>query len=151
MGVPQILRHSVRLNFIANEVERELFFNKVSKNFESILGHFNKITLDLKENVDLDNGPVIDIDKEFSAYSVGAHLLNDFYANKMAFTIALNFPHYSLEEKEKFDASVSRKAWAMARLGDIFVSRVPAELDQASVKAVNRCRYLYFSLQYRNG
>jgi len=122
-------------NYITSETERELFFEKVSKNLESIYGHFNKITLDLKENMDLNNGATLDIDKDFSAYSVGAHLLDDLYANKIAFMIALNFPYYTLEEKGKFDRSYSRKAWAMVRLGDIFASRVPAELLQAATKA----------------
>ena len=125
-----------KLNYIDNDSERELFFDKVSKNFESILGHFNKISLDLKENIDLNNGALLEIDREFSAYSVGSHLLNDLYSNKIAFSIAMNFPYYTLEEKEKFDKYLSRKSWAMARLGDIFVSRVPSELDQAAFKAV---------------
>ncbi|MCX6239965.1 MAG: hypothetical protein NTY07_20875 [Bacteroidia bacterium] len=124
-----------KTNYVVNETERELLFDKVSKNFESIFGHFNKMSLDLKENVDLNNGPMLEIDKEFSAYSVGAHLLSDLYSNKIAFIVALNFPYYSLEEKGKFNESVTRKEWAMARLGDIFVSRVPAELQQASAKA----------------
>ena len=125
-----------KTNYIADEKERELLFEKVSRNFESIFGHFNKITLDLRENVDLNNGPMLGIDKDFSAYAIGSHLLNDLYANKIAFTIALNFPYYTLEEKDKFDPSTSRKEWAMARLGDIFISRVPAELQQSAAKAV---------------
>ena len=122
-------------NYVTSEAERELLFNKVSKNFESIFGHFNKISLDLRENVDLNNGKMLGIDKEFSAYSIGAHLLTDLYTNKIAFIVALNFPYYPLEEKEKLGSTFSRKDWAMARLGDVFVSRVPAELQQAAAKA----------------
>ena len=136
-GTEQIFMDFCKKNFIADESERVLFFEKVSKNLESLLGHFNKITLDLKENIDLNNGPVLNIDKEFSGYSVGNHMLNDLYANKIAFMIALNFPYYSLEEKSKFSPSFSRKAWAMARLGDVFISRVPAELDQSASKSVS--------------
>ena len=124
-----------KANFVGNEDERALLFDKTSKNFESIFGHFNRMSLDLKENVDLNNGPMLEIDKSFSAWSVGAHLISDLFANKIAFTIALNFPYYTLAEKEKFDQSTTRKEWAMARLGDIFVSRVPAELQQAAAKA----------------
>ena len=124
-------------NVIKGETNRELFFEKVSKYLESVYGHFNKITLNLKENVDLDYGLVMDIDEDFSSYAVGSHLLSDMYANKIAFKIALNFPYYSLTEKENFSHSISRKEWAMVRLGDIFVSRVPAELEQAVVKSVN--------------
>ncbi len=121
-----------KINYVADESQRTLLFEKVSKIFESVFGHFNKITLDLKENVDLNNGPLLEIDKEFASYSIGSHLLTDLYTNKIAFTIALNFPYFTLDEKEKFDPSLSRKEWAMARLGDAFVSRVPAELEQAS-------------------
>ena len=42
----------------------------------------------------------------------------------------MNFPYFTLEEKEKLGPGWSREEWAMARLGDIFVSRVPAELKQ---------------------
>jgi len=122
-------------NYIVNDTDRELFFNKVSKNFETLFGHFNRISLDLKENVDLNNGPMIEIDKDFSAYQVGAHLLSDLYSNKIAFNIALNFPYYPLSEKEKFSSAMTRKEWAMVRLGDLFVSRIPAELEQAASKA----------------
>jgi len=135
-GNSEDFRAFCQSHFITDEVQRELFFNKVSKNFESLYGHFNKITLDLKENIDIDNGPVLDIDKDFSAYAVSAHLLTDFYTNKIAFQIALNFPYYSLDEKKRLGSSFSRKEWAMVRLGDIFVSRIPAALEQESVKAV---------------
>jgi hypothetical protein len=60
---------------------------------------------------------------------------NDFYSNKIAFAIALNFPYFTLEEKEQLGPKWSRDEWAMARLGDLFISRVPAELDQAVTEA----------------
>ncbi|MCK7537091.1 MAG: hypothetical protein MZV63_42090 [Marinilabiliales bacterium] len=47
----------------------------------------------------LDNGPYHKVDAMFSAYSPGAHFADDFYANKIAFVIALNFPPFSLDEK----------------------------------------------------
>ena len=123
-----------KTNYVADETQRSLLFEKVSKNIESIYGHFNKISLDLKESVDLNNGPMLEIDKDFAGYSIGSHLLSDLYTNKIAFTVALNFPYYTLEEKQKFEPSMSRKEWAMARLGDAFVSRVPADLEQAASK-----------------
>lgn len=134
-GTPANFAAFCKTNYIVNETERELLFDKVSKNFESIFGHFNKISLDLRENVDLKNGPMLEIDKEFSGYSIGSHLISDLFANKIAFTIALNFPYYTLDEKEKFGPATTRKEWAMARLGDTFVSRVPAKLQQAASKA----------------
>jgi len=124
-----------KVNFLADPKSKILLFEKLSFYLESLGGHFNKITLDLRRNVDLDNGELLDVDKTFSGYSVGAHLQDDLYQNKIAFVVALNFPYFSLEEKEREGKNWNRAQWAAARLGDQFVSRVPAEINQAVAKA----------------
>jgi hypothetical protein len=121
----------VKNNYIADPQKRKAVFNKICDYFESINGNYNEITLDLKKNLDEATGDIDEIDRMFGTYSVGSHLSDDFYANKIAFFIALNYPYYTLEEKEKLGPRWSREEWAMARLGDYFVSRVPAELNQA--------------------
>ena len=121
----------VKNNFIADPAKRKAIFNKISNYIESLNGNGNEITIDLKKNLDEALGDIDEIDRMFGNYSVSAHLQDDFYANKIAFAIALNFPYYTLAEKEKMGPGWSRNEWAMARLGDLFVSRVPAELNQA--------------------
>jgi len=127
--------HFCTKNFIADSKNKSLLLDKLSNYFESLDGHFNKITLDLKQNVDLNNGELLDIDKTFSGYSVSAHLQDDLYANKIAFVVALNFPYCTLKEKESEGKNWSRSQWAAARLGDRFVSRVPGEVNQVVAKA----------------
>ena len=127
--------HFCLANYVGNPKEKSLLLSKLSNYFESLGGHFNKITLDLRQNVDLNNGELLEIDKIFSGYSVGAHLQEDLYANKIAFIVALNFPYYSLEEKELEGKTWSREAWAAVRMGDQFISRVPAEVSQQVAKA----------------
>lgn len=119
-------------NYIGNSNEKQDVFVKVSQYFESLFGHFNKMTLDLKTNVDLQTGILHPVDHMFSAYSAGAHLFNDFYSNKIAFLIALNFPYYSTKQKNEFGRNWSDLEWAYARMGDVFSSRVPPELIQKS-------------------
>ena len=70
------------------------------------------------------------IDELFAGYDPFANIQNDFYNNKIAFCIALNFPHYTLSEKEEFGSKWNEKEWAYARVGDIFIDRVPANLLQ---------------------
>jgi hypothetical protein len=118
-------------NYISDPGKRKAVFNKISEYFESLNGNLNEIVLDLRKNVDLATGALDEIDRMFSNYSPDSHVLTDFYSNKIAFIIALNFPYYTLAEKEKLGPGWSRNEWAMARLGDMFVSRVPAELNQA--------------------
>jgi hypothetical protein len=130
--------------YIKDASEKEMVFNKVSKNLESLWGHQNKILLDLNKNMDEDNGPYHKIDAMFAGYSPEAHFSNDFYANKIAFVIALNFPPYSLDEKNEMGKNWSSLEWAYARLGDVFTARVPAELSQA-ISLANTNAGIYIS------
>ncbi len=129
-GTPEEFKAFCLENFIVDPTEKETVFKKVSKNFESLWGHQNKILLDLNENMHLNNGPYHKIDAMFAAYNPGTHFKDDFYANKLAFVIALNFPSYTLDEKNELGKNWSRLEWAYARMGDVFTERVPAELSQ---------------------
>ncbi len=79
-------------------------------------------------SVTIDDGPLLPIDRHFAAYSPSSHLSEDLYNNKIAFIIALNFPEIPLNQKENLGND--RKAWAYARMGDMFTSRIPSEIRQ---------------------
>lgn len=134
-GTPYEFSKFAKENYLSDPAKRKIIFNKISKYMESLSGNYNEITLDLRKNLDEANGDIDEIDKMFGNYSVGSHLQNDFYANKIAFAIALNFPYFTLAEKENLGPKWSREDWAMARLGDQFISRNPSELDQAVTEA----------------
>ncbi len=123
-------------NYISDSARRRTVFLKISNYLESLGGNMNEITLDLRKVLDEAAGEIDEIDRMFGNYSVSSHLQSDFYENKIAFLVALNFPYYTLAEKEELGGTWSREQWAMARLGDQFVSRVPAELNQAANTAV---------------
>jgi hypothetical protein len=120
----------VKANYISDPVKRKVVFKKISEYFESLSGNYNETTLDLRKTLDEARGEIDEIDRMFGNYSVGSHMQDDFYSNKIAFVIALNFPYFTLAEKEALGPKWSREEWAMARLGDIFISRVPAKLEQ---------------------
>ena len=130
-GTPAEFSEFVRTNYISDPGKRKAVFQKISGYMESLSGNFNEITIDLKKILDEIGIKIDEIDRMFGNYSVSSHLSDDLYANKIAFVIALNFPYFTLSEKEKLGPDWSRDEWAMARLGDYFVSRVPAELNQA--------------------
>ena len=135
-GTVEDFNSFVKTNYITGQQNRKAIFGKICGYFESLNGNFNEITLDLRKILDEDAGEIDEIDRMFGTYSVSSHISDDLYSNKIAFIIALNFPYYTLEEKEKLGPKWSREEWAMARLGDYFVSRVPAELNQALNTAV---------------
>jgi hypothetical protein len=125
----------VKENFISDKAKRKVIFNKISSYIEPLYGNYNETTLALRKTLDESFGEIDEIDRMFGNYSPGSHLQNDFYSNKIAFNIALNFPDFTLAEKEKLGPEWSRDDWAMARLGDLFIARVPAELDQVVIEA----------------
>jgi hypothetical protein len=117
-------------NFIASEGKLDTVFQKLSRNFELLSGSFNKLSVMLKEPIHLNGDEILPVDEIFGAYEPSAHLNDDFFANKIAFTMILNFPCYTLKEKTELGPNWSRKQWAYARFGDFYTSRVPAELIQ---------------------
>ena len=86
-------------------------------------------------------GEPIDVDWIISGYSPMSHFTEDMFANKIAHICVLNFPHYSLAEKNDLGKEWTRQEWAYARLGDVFSSRVPgavmANYSQALSEAEN--------------
>ncbi|HQB79359.1 MAG TPA: hypothetical protein PLJ52_13530, partial [Tenuifilaceae bacterium] len=117
-------------NFVSGEAEVKTLFDKLSYGFEILNGYFLRISKDLMRPLHLDWGPVTNVDMIFGGFSAGAHLSEDLFTNKIAFITALNFPNYSLKEKTEQGESWNRLQWAYARMGDMFTSRVPAELVQ---------------------
>jgi len=122
-------------NYIADSATLDKLFNRISENFEVIFGYFNTISVDLQRPLHLDMGEILPIDERFGSYSPSTHFTDDFFKNKIAFIISLNFPYFSLDQKNELAAKWTRKEWAYARLGDVFNSRVPAEVNQSLANA----------------
>jgi hypothetical protein len=137
-GDNQAFSDYCKKNFVGDTVELAKLFDRISTNFETIFGSFNTITLGLMRPLHLDIGEVLPVDEAFGTYNPSTHFTDDFFGNKIAFTIALNFPYYSLEEKTTLGPQWSRKQWAYSRLGDVFDSRLPADVNQLVVNANTR-------------
>ncbi|MDR0368869.1 MAG: hypothetical protein LBH82_07005 [Bacteroidales bacterium] len=125
-------------NYIGDPAVKQQVFHRLCKQFETINGGFNKMTVSLMEPIHMVEYSPLPVDEMFGAWSPSAHWEEDFFTNKTAFYVMLNFPFYSLEEKNTFGISWDSQQWGYARMGDIFTSRVPAEISQriASIEAV---------------
>ena len=111
----------------ATDSERVVLFESLSRIWENCFQSADMLTVELLRPTQLTNAsePAAP-DWIMSGYSPLAHFSDDMYANKLAFVTIMNFPHYSLEEKNRLGASWTREQWAMARMGDVFTERVPA-------------------------
>src|SRR6056300_1180000 len=138
------LEDFIEANFLKVGNDLDTLFYRLQRNYGIMNGHFNKMMLDLKMPVALDWADITRIDRMFDSYNPSAHLEQDLYDNKIAFTTILNFPFYSLEEKRKFSQRWERKDWAFARMGDRFTSRIPAKLIQRFSKVNSEAdAYIY--------
>lgn len=117
-------------NFKEDITSKVILFDKLERNFELLWGNSIKLLLELREPTDMDLVEIDEIDYTFSAFNPQAHLEEDLYRNKIAFVTVLNFPSFTLEDKQELGKEWSAQEWAFARMGDVFTARVPASILQ---------------------
>lgn len=125
----------VRTHFAGDQVTLDALFNRMQFVLESINGHMTEISRDLQWQSDLDIGTVYPFDEIMAGYAAGAHITDDFFKNKLAFVVLLNFPITTLEQRLTEGEQWSRRQWAEAALGLYFSKRVPSEVNLAVGKA----------------
>ncbi len=116
--------------FIVDSEKLEETFQRFEKNLEQIDGLNLEMLRTLQEPVHLEIGPILPVDLLFANFDPAAHVNEDLFKTKVAFTALLNFPLYSLEERLKQGPNWTREQWAQARLAERFGSRVPSEVNQ---------------------
>lgn len=125
----------VKENYIPDAEGRKKLYDKLARAFEILGGAYNQISIDLQKPTTLAGPEPENVDYILSAYSPYSHMSDDMFANKLAFITVLNFPNYTLAEKNEAGKTWSRLEWAYARMGDQFTTRIPAEVSQKSSQA----------------
>jgi len=129
-GDQDVYQAFVLRNFAGDQGTLDETFNRFERLMEVLAGHMHEIRLAFREQSDLDSGPIYPFDEAFAAYSPSAHVDDDFFRNKLAFVVLLNFPVTTLEERLAQGENWSRRQWAEVRLAQQFSRRVPAEVNQ---------------------
>jgi hypothetical protein len=122
----------VRTHFAADDARRDAMFHRLESTFEQLGGLMLEAVRQLRMHTDVERGEILPFDRLLAAYSPGAHLTSDLFANKVAFVVLLNFPLTTLEERLAGAEEWSRREWAEARLAQRFSRRLPAEVAQAA-------------------
>ena len=125
----------VRTNFAGDQPTLDTMFNRFQSLFEQLDGHMHEINREFNQQSDLDLGPVLPFDEVFAGYDPSAHVLDDFFNNKLAFTILLNFPLTTLDERLTNGPTWTRRQWAETRLAQRFDKRIPADVNLAIAQA----------------
>ena len=129
-GTPEQFQSFCLEHFVADTAALWRMAQTLQANLESLWGCFNKISVDLKLPLHVVGPEPTALDEMFGGFDPSAHFDDDMFQQKIAFVVVLNFPFYTLDEKNSMGAQWSRRQWAYARLGDLFTSRVPASANQ---------------------
>jgi len=124
------LERFVRENFAGDDATYATLLGRMDFLHEQLDGSMLEIARAFRWQSDLDLGPLLPIDEIAASYDPGAHVNDDFFANKVAFVVLLNFPLTTLDEKQTKGASWTPAQWAAARLADRYGRRIPAEVNQ---------------------
>ena len=122
-------------NFAGNQKDIDELFNRYQYLLEQLDGHMNEITMEFRRQADLDIGPLLPVDDMFGGYDPSAHINDDFFSNKIAFTVLLNFPLTTLDQRLTEGEKWTPRQWAEARLAQRFSKRIPADANLAIAKA----------------
>src|ERR1700730_3632988 len=125
----------VRANFAGDQATLDTMFDRLEDVLEQLGGHMPEINREFRQQLDLELGPVLPLDEIIGGYDPSAHVLDDFFQNKLAFVVLLNFPLTTLEERLKDGPSWSRRQWAEVRLAQGFSKRIPADVNLAIAQA----------------
>ena len=125
-----------RRNFAADDATRKALRDRMDRLHEQLDGSFNEMTRAFRWQADVEAGPILPFDELFAAYDPAAHVSDDFFANKIAFVVLLNFPLAPLEEKLRDGAGWTPEQWAEARIADRYARRVPAPVNQQIATAL---------------
>jgi hypothetical protein len=125
----------VRANFAGAQVTLDTMFNRLESLLEQLSGHMHEINREFRQQSDLDLGPVLPFDEIIGGYDPSAHVLDDFFQNKLAFVVLLNFPLTTLDQRLQNGPSWTRRQWAEARLAQGFSKRIPADVNLGIAQA----------------
>ena len=129
-------------SYAGTDEQRHILYGRLSYILEQCNQSADILNNTLQEPTTLvGKGEPINIDWIISGYSPMSHFAEDMFANKIAHICILNFPHYTLEEKNTLGKHWTRIEWAYARMGDVFHTRIPgnvmANYSQALSQAEN--------------
>lgn len=137
-GDAAVFEEFVRSQFAGDKKTLDALFERMELAFETLDGHMLEIARDFRKQSDLDLGPIYPFDETFAGYDPSAHVTDDFFANKLAFVVLLNFPLTTLEDRLAQGDKWTRRQWAETRLAERFSKRIPASVNLEIAKAAGQ-------------
>ena len=128
----------VTTHYAATAEKKKVLYDRLSHILEQCGQSADLLNNTLQEPTTLvGKGEPSTVDWIISGYSPMAHFTEDMFANKIAHICVLNFPSYTLEEKNTLGQEWTRQEWAYARMGEVFNTRIPGSVYAHSAQAMS--------------
>ena len=128
----------VNAHYAATAEKKKVLYDRLSHILEQCGQSADLLNNTLQEPTTLvGKGEPSTVDWIISGYSPMAHFTEDMFANKIAHICVLNFPSFTLEEKNTLGQGWSRLEWAYARMGEVFNTRIPGSIYAHSAQAMS--------------
>jgi hypothetical protein len=124
--------------------DKKTLSDRFAKNMETVFGRLSQVSKEMQFPIHVENGPLLPVDEIFAAWSPFAHVNDDWFDNKLAMILHLNFPYYLLEERNEKGLQWTDEENAAVNLGLHFASRTPSKLQQEAGEIATRSE-LYIS------
>ena len=126
-GTPEAFQAFCEGAFVADPAKLLALLDRFDHALEAVSGHQVGLTRRLREPMELDIGEMLPGDLAFASLNPFDHFMDDAFRTQVAFVALLNFPLYTGDSLLRAAATLDRRAWAEARLGQTFATRVPGE------------------------
>ncbi len=123
-------------HFAGTQPAVDTLFIRFERLLEQLDGHMQEIYREFATQTDVESGSIQPYDRLFAAYNPAAHVSEDMFDNKLAFTVLLNFPLTTLSQRLTEGRTWTRRQWAEARLAQRFSRRIPGTVNLTISKAV---------------
>ena len=128
----------ITTHYAATAEEKKVLYDRLSHILEQCGQSADLLNNTLQEPTTLvGKGEPSTVDWIISGYSPMAHFTEDMFANKIAHICVLNFPSFTLEEKNTLGQGWTRQEWAYARMGEVFNTRIPGSIYAHSAQAMS--------------
>ena len=128
----------VTTHYAATAEEKQTLYDRLSHILEQCGQSADLLNNTLQEPTTLvGKGEPSTVDWIISGYSPMAHFTEDMFANKIAHICILNFPSFTLEEKNTLGQEWTRLEWAYARMGEVFNTRIPGNVYAHNAQAMS--------------
>lgn len=124
-------------NFTIDQDLLERSSERLSNAYESIYGYALSTLRDVQFPIHIDIGPIIPVDHLIADYDPFSTISENAFDSKIGYFALLNYEVSKLRQRIEIGKTWTRRKWADERFAELFIDRIPPNINQQSSQALN--------------